>query len=800
MPEKISPFVEGKYGWDFGESGWNWGMDENLLKFAYLFDKTVNGVVSSLPPLVEGNAYYLTTDRRIYFAVNSIYHSTPIPKWFIFHDRSTGEAFQFDGTDVAQIPTTTDLSTQIQSLSEDVSSLNTSITFNYTSTLSEQVVPLNTKVFRTLSYRTEGDKGGAIFYGPFETDPVRADAVEVGYGDELTRRWYVMQHTDSVNVDQLGAYGTSYDIFDGGSWVDDSVYFSSAIELAGSLGLNKISSSGGKGYGVKNVLIENDIEIDLKGSTIYGDFGPWGTSTVDSTPIYWTRNIFYTEATNPRSITIRNFEINGQNSPTVQMAGGEILLDFRGGASAGDVSVTLVDGVITRGANRLYSAGSGVSVPTAVLDYRNTDVLLYNIDNVVLNNLEVRSSPAEMITIQSDDARTVWSVINCRFTKRRDGETNRWSNSALNVFNCSSGSSIRDSFFYEFVKGPMNIETDGVVVENVRIKDVNDSNGIDFCESRAIRQNQFIVRNCYISEVANVGIRGSASNILCENNTFQNVDICHSFEGGVVGNPSRGAWVRTDPAPLYNVVVRNPVYKTFNVSHTNLMGVRVLGASATQPVNITVDGNGNFDRPINRPLYGIHATHANLQLRGYHGEGRTAVVYLEGTCKLAADGVTFAPETGQSVHTILAINAVLGVDAINIRRSQRITSLDVDHSDFRITASTVDLRAINVEQSPNFPGVTTTEVVQFDGELKGTSGAFNVPAVASGSSTTLNVTVAGARIGDSARAIFSIDTGGLVVLARVSASNTVTVIFFNPTGSSIDIGGGIATAYVRQAR
>lgn len=674
-------------------------------------------------------------------------------------------------------------------------------TYPTTVGMSGQVVPDTASAFLTLGYRSPGDGGGALFVGPLSTDPGTIDSIEVGYGDSVTRRWFRIAHKGAVNIDQLGAYGDSSDIFAGGTWRDETALFIGAINLAASLGLYKITSNGGRGYGLQDGLITNNVEIDLQGSTLYGNFGPWGISTVDgTTPIYWTRRMLYTEAATPVSVVLRNFKINGQSSSTVTMTGGEVMLDFRGGATAGNVRVEFIDGEITRGANRLYTTGSGVTAPTQILDFRNTDVLLYNLDSVLLHNVEVRSSPAEMITIQSDDGRTRWIVENCRFTKRRDGSTARWSSSALNVFNCAPGSVLRDNKFYEFVKGPANIETDGVLVENNIVMDVTDSNGFDFCESRSFRQNQIIVRNNVFTDISNVGIRASASNILCEHNTFTRVDICHSFEGGVTGDPARGSWVKADAAPLYNVVVRNPVYKTFNASHSNLIGVRVIGASAAMPANVTIDGNGNHDRPTpTRPLYGIHATHANLRLHGYHGEGRTAVVYLTGTCRLSADDVTFAPEAGQTVHTILMENATIAADGVCIRRSSRPTVLDVGYSDLRTLTSTVDLRGMNVEQSPGFPAVSNG-VVQFDGELKGVSASFNVPAVAAGASTTTTVTVTGAKIGDIARAVFSIDTGGLIVFARVTADNTVTVVFFNPTGASIDIGGGVITAFVRQTR
>ena len=66
MPQQQSPFLEGKYGWSFGEGGWNTGMDENLLKFSFMFDRNVDAIVGSLPAAVNGQAYFLTSDNRLY--------------------------------------------------------------------------------------------------------------------------------------------------------------------------------------------------------------------------------------------------------------------------------------------------------------------------------------------------------------------------------------------------------------------------------------------------------------------------------------------------------------------------------------------------------------------------------------------------------------------------------------------------------------------------------------------------------------------------------------------------------------
>lgn len=109
MSQQTSPWLEGKYGWAFGESNWNGGMDENLLKFSFMFDKNVDGVVSSLPAAVDGAAYFLTTDNRLYFAVGTTWYSTSTPKWFIISVRSTGQIYQFDGTSLTLLQNNSEL-------------------------------------------------------------------------------------------------------------------------------------------------------------------------------------------------------------------------------------------------------------------------------------------------------------------------------------------------------------------------------------------------------------------------------------------------------------------------------------------------------------------------------------------------------------------------------------------------------------------------------------------------------------------------------------------------------------------
>lgn len=120
MTQQTSPFLEGKFGWDLGESNWNLGMDENLLKFSYMFDKNVDSITATLPAPVNGQAHFLTTDNRIYFAAGGIFYSSPTPKWFTIQLRTSGDFYQFNGTSLVQVTTPTQLQSQIDDLEEKV--------------------------------------------------------------------------------------------------------------------------------------------------------------------------------------------------------------------------------------------------------------------------------------------------------------------------------------------------------------------------------------------------------------------------------------------------------------------------------------------------------------------------------------------------------------------------------------------------------------------------------------------------------------------------------------------------------
>lgn len=125
MSQQTAPFLEGKYGWNFGESGWNTGMDENILKFSFMFDRNLDSITASLPSAVNGQAHYLTTDNRIYFAVGTTYFSTPAPKWATLVLRTSGDTYQFNGTSLVQIDSPAGIDSRLDALEVTASNLGT---------------------------------------------------------------------------------------------------------------------------------------------------------------------------------------------------------------------------------------------------------------------------------------------------------------------------------------------------------------------------------------------------------------------------------------------------------------------------------------------------------------------------------------------------------------------------------------------------------------------------------------------------------------------------------------------------
>lgn len=123
MTQQTSPFLEAKYGWNFGESGWNTGMDENLVKFSFMFEGNIDAIVASLPAAVNGKAYFLSTDNRLYFVANSTYYSSPTPLWKTLTDRSTGNTYRFNGSNLVPLEGNESLSERVDAIEIELTAM-----------------------------------------------------------------------------------------------------------------------------------------------------------------------------------------------------------------------------------------------------------------------------------------------------------------------------------------------------------------------------------------------------------------------------------------------------------------------------------------------------------------------------------------------------------------------------------------------------------------------------------------------------------------------------------------------------
>lgn len=201
MPQQLSPWLESAYGWNFGENNWNTGIDNNQLKFSFMFDRNVEGVVSSLPAAVNGQAYFLTTDNRIYFAVGTTWFSTPVPKWFEFVVRSTGDVYQFNGSAAVAVDSITDLDARLDAVEVTVASLGTAA-FE------------NVEFFATQAQLDVAEADAAAY-----TDNLRDDLSQISLWsqgaavDGITDDTAAITSAISANVSVFSNYGTTKTTF-----------------------------------------------------------------------------------------------------------------------------------------------------------------------------------------------------------------------------------------------------------------------------------------------------------------------------------------------------------------------------------------------------------------------------------------------------------------------------------------------------------------------------------------------------------------------------------------------------------
>lgn len=224
MPQQQSPWLEGAYGWNFGEGGWNTGMDSNLLKFSFMFDGNVDSVAASLPPISNGAAHFLTTDNRFYFGVGTIWYSSPCPKWFQFKIKSTGVTYQFNGADANVIDNPAQVDARLDATELTISQLGSAAFEDKDAFATSNELDIVEALAQAYTDALRQDLADAV-------DPSKGAAL-VGYAggtvgralDEFIRPWVVGAVGDGIADDTSALLATLQDgrpIYLGG---DDKVY------------------------------------------------------------------------------------------------------------------------------------------------------------------------------------------------------------------------------------------------------------------------------------------------------------------------------------------------------------------------------------------------------------------------------------------------------------------------------------------------------------------------------------------------------------------------------------------------
>lgn len=121
MVSTTSPYSGIEYGWDYGEDGWNSGMDLNLLRLSFLDKHYIDAVVGELPSdPAEGYSCLLTTDNLVYFYVNGEWMFVDLPEGYEFNTAGQ-ERYSRVPAGIIEIPSTEAVYDRVVSVEADVS-------------------------------------------------------------------------------------------------------------------------------------------------------------------------------------------------------------------------------------------------------------------------------------------------------------------------------------------------------------------------------------------------------------------------------------------------------------------------------------------------------------------------------------------------------------------------------------------------------------------------------------------------------------------------------------------------------
>lgn len=794
MPQKTSPFVEAKYGWSFGESGWNTGMDENLVKFSFLFDRNVDGVVGSLPPtIVNGQAYYLTTDNRLYFAVNSSWSSTPVPKWFIFQERANGKTWQFNGTTVLEVDNSVDITDRLTAVEVTLDSLGSASLRDesfFASSAQLDVASAQANAYADGLYNQLSTSSGAGSVGFSTTESYPAATV----GAELKRTRAQIQ--PSLVYDWNGTSGTN-----GAPVLQASV---DSIAISGepvSRGAVELLSGG-------KFAISSQVDIDRKALLLSGNKAliKWtgsGSSNsmlriVDSSQCHIKDLALIGDATNPPFAAIYAEALsprrtNGTNEYcTLEniIIGRRFMLDTdTGGSVSTDGAGKVTNGIVVGGA----------------FDGDNDE---WRIRNVQVNG-------HTDVAFDFRNGQSIWSSI--YDTCANNGGTGYRLGCNLTMFNVSSNrQTVAD------IEGIRSIEVSifGIQAEHSNVFILSKSGASFFVKGGELQMKTATPGNFFRWE--------NGGSMVLEDLYVENIESGYktihyrpgSAKGGVIriknctiqGGNVRDTWDIDTSTSVAMPVEIDIDHGPFKWKTTKPYADRAVTPPAVSASNSGLVSSGNAMTPFG----GFYHAAYQYSLQTQHlvpaidaaNQIRARIFNVSGGAITLNPGRVRWMDLGDFVVSLGQATIDAPLLSNNTGHTATVQVPGVRLGDFVwwgaganymnnvVTAyvsaeDTVSLRIHNATGGNSDPASTVLHAAKLKefGNFQG--GAVYTPAaIANATTTTLTVSVPGAQLGAHTFVAYTKDLQGLLCTSYVSAADTVTIVLSNYTGASVTLAAG----------
>lgn len=308
--------------------------------------------------------------------------------------------------------------------------------------------------------------------------------------------------------------------------------------------------------------------------------------------------------------------------------------------------------------------------------------------------------------------------------------------------------------------------------------------------------NKTIIRD-FIGEVCQVGIRMKEGSGV----TIDSPEL-ESCTQGIYVNPENGVDIR-------NLLIINPDFEsntgtieigvnTYGTKNGGIRDVRLIGGHYDNITNFPVIRNAvdvfidvderyvmQFD--IDSTVSWSMPTTNAFSLATAGGASTKSLIFTEfrthinqtigGTVTVTLPDINICPRLTD--YTIIRTDTNAGIVVIDGFSAQVINGV-----------ATLALEGVGAHITFWRDVVDTEQWRIKSGGPSGVERAFNPPDLATLAVVSQDVTVTGARLNDKATASFSLDVQDIMLDAVVTASDVVTVVFFNPTGGNINLGTG----------